>query len=191
MNKIHPSWTPLDLSTLKLVRVRLYHGQYLVFSDPILFAILEQNYGDDSDVVRAHHQGNGFPRAPAPGRLRAIRNWQQPSTRTTVLEPDQNVMSSVVQHSQPSEFTGAPTVLIAADGELTGQPMKLRSYPNKFHEVIEWAKLIVQCDAATKDPFPSRSTFLDTLSGEFFNEALAECTNIPPGKSLLFELTLT
>ena len=111
MNKIHPSWTPLDLSTLKLVRVRLYHGQYLVFSDPALFTILGQNYGDDSDVVRAHHQGNGFPRAPAPGRLRAIRNQQQPSTGTTVLEPDQNVTSSVVQHSCHGS-TGSPSALL-------------------------------------------------------------------------------
>jgi len=82
-------------------------------------------------------------------------------------------------------------VLTTADGELTGPPTKLRSYPNKFREVIERVKLIAQCDSAMKDPFPPRSTFLDTLSGEIFNEALIECTNIPPGKPFLFELTFT
>ena len=141
--------------------------------------------------MHAYHQGNRFPHAPAPEQLRAVRNQQQSSAGVTISEPAHNV-SSVAQGSQPSsESTGAPTVLIAADGELTGHPTKLRSYPNKFREVIERAKLIVQCDSATKDPFPSRSTFLDTLSGEIFNEALVECTNILPGELLLFELTFT
>ena len=141
--------------------------------------------------MRAYHQGNRFPRAPAPEQLQAVRNQQRSSAGVTVSEPAHNV-SSVAQGSQPSsESTGAPTVLIAADGELTGHPTKLRSYPNKFREVIERAKLIAQCDSATKDPFPSRSAFLDTLSGEIFNEALVECTNIPPGELLLFELTFT
>ena len=141
--------------------------------------------------MRAYHQGNRFLRAPVPEQLRAVRNQQRSSAGVTISEPAHNV-SSVAQGSQPSsESTGAPTVLIAADGELTGHPTKLRSYPNKFREVIERAKLIAQCDSATKDPFPSRSAFLDTLSGEIFNEALVECTNIPPGELLLFELTFT
>ena len=98
----------------------------------------------------------------------------------------------MAQGSQPSsKSTGTPTVLIAADGKLTGHPTKLHSYPNKFREVIEQVKLIAQCDSVTKDPFPSHSVFLDTLSGEIFNEALVECTNIPPGELLLFELTFT
>ena len=142
--------------------------------------------------MRAYHQGNRFPRAPAPEQLRAICNQQRPSAGITVSEPAHNAVSSVAQGSQPSSKSiGAPTILITADGELTGHPTKLHSYPNKFREVIERAKLIAQCDSATKDPFPSRSTFLDTLSGEIFNEALVECTNIPPGKLLLFELTFT
>ena len=139
----------------------------------------------------AYHQGNRFPRAPALEQLRAVRNQQQSSAGVTISEPAHNI-SSVAQGSQPSsESTGTPTVLITANGELTGHPTKLRSYPNKFCEVIERAKLIAQCDSATKDPFPSRSVFLDTLSGEIFNEALVECTNILPGELLLFELTFT
>ena len=143
----------------------------------------KDRYSEHSDVVHAHHQRNGFPRAPAPEQLHAIRNRQPVSTGVTVPEPPQPVTSSM---DQPSS-TGAPTVLTPADGELTGHPTKLRSYPNKFREVIERAKLIAQCDAATKNPFPHCSTFLDTLSGEIFNEALVECPNIPPGKPLLLE----
>ena len=155
-----------------------------------MLAISEKRYGEDSDVVRAYHQCNGFPRAPPPEQLHAIRNRQPPSARVSISEPAQNVANNVAQGSS-SESTGAPTVLTAADGELTGHPTKLRSYPNKFREVIERAKLIAQCDSTTKDPFPPRSTFLDMLSGEIFNEALVECTNIPPGKLLLLKLTFT
>ena len=90
----------------------------------------------------------------------------------------------MAQGSQPLESTDIATVRTTADGELTGHPTKLRSYPNKFREVIERAKLIAQCDAATKNSFPSHSTFLDTSSGEIFSEALVECTNVPPGKPL-------
>ncbi|KAI5994996.1 hypothetical protein EDD15DRAFT_2365894 [Pisolithus albus] len=151
--------------------------------DPTLLAISEQHHGEDSDVVRAYHQRNGFPHVPAPERLRAIRDQQQPSSGITVSMPAQDVACGVAQSSQlPPESTGPPTtVLLTADGELTGHPTKLRSYPNKFREVIEWAKLIAQCDSATKNPFPSRSTFLDIMSGEIFNEALVECMNTPPG----------
>ena len=155
-----------------------------------MLAILEERYGEDSDVVRAYHQCNGFPRAPPPEQLHAIRNRQPPSAWVSISEPAQNVANNVAQ-GPSSKSTGAPTVLTAADGELMGHPMKLRSYPNKFCEVIERAKLIAQCNSATKDPFPPRSTFLDMLSGEIFNEALVECTNIPPGKLLLFKLTFT
>ncbi|KAI5984692.1 hypothetical protein EDC04DRAFT_2615640 [Pisolithus marmoratus] len=48
-------------------------------------------------------------------------------------------------------------------------------------DVIEHAKLIAQCNSATKNPFPPCSTFLDILSGEIFNEALVKCMNTPPG----------
>ncbi|KAI6006097.1 hypothetical protein EDD15DRAFT_2359232 [Pisolithus albus] len=151
--------------------------------DPALLTISEQHHGEDSDVVRAYHQRNGFPHVPAPERLRAIHDQQQPSSGITISMPAQDVACGVAQSSQlPPESTGPPTtVLLTADGELMGHPTKLRSYPNKFQEVIERAKLIVQCDSATKNPFPSCSTFLDIMSGEIFNEALVKCTNTPPG----------
>ncbi|KAI6037193.1 hypothetical protein PISMIDRAFT_14781 [Pisolithus microcarpus 441] len=151
--------------------------------DPALLAISEQHYGEDSDVVHAYHQHNGFPHVPAPERLCAIRDQQQPSSGITISMPAQDVACGIAQSSQlPPESTGPPTaVLLTANGELTGHPTKLRSYPNKFREVIEQVKLITQCDSAMKNPFPSRSTFLDIMSGEIFNEALVECTNTLPG----------
>ena len=38
-------------------------------------------------------------------------------------------------------------------GELSGSATKLHSYPHKFWEIIERAKQLAQCGAAT-DPFP-------------------------------------
>ena len=70
-------------------------------------------------------------------------------------------------------------------GELSGQPTKLRSYPFKFREIIEWAKQLVQCGAAL-DPFPNRAWFIDEKSAQYVTEAIAERKEkgvyIPPGK---------
>ncbi|KAI6034657.1 hypothetical protein PISMIDRAFT_19142 [Pisolithus microcarpus 441] len=169
---------------------QFYHGQDKQDShptdsqiDPALLAISEQHYGEDSDVVHAYHQRNGFPHVPALERLHAIRNQQQPSSGIAISMPAQDVACGIAQSSQlPPESTGPPmVVLLTADGELTGHLTKLRSYPNKFREVIKKAKLIAQCDSAMKNPFPSCSTFLDIMSGEIFNEALVKCMNTPPG----------
>ncbi|KAF9233084.1 hypothetical protein BU15DRAFT_66891 [Melanogaster broomeanus] len=80
--------------------------------------------------------------------------------------------------------TPIPTTVLTvatSDGTLMGHVTKFCSYPHRFHKVIEWAKLIAQCECATKDPFPARSTFLDQSSAEIINEALLECENVPPG----------
>ncbi|KAI6013719.1 hypothetical protein BKA83DRAFT_4500100 [Pisolithus microcarpus] len=150
---------------------QFYHGQDKQDShpadsqiDPALLTISEQHYGEDSDVVHAYHQHNGFPHVPAPERLRAIRNQQRPSSGITISMPAQDVACGIAQLSQlPPESTGPPmVVLLTAD-------------------VIKQAKLIAQCDSAMKNPFPSCSTFLDIMSGEIFNEALVKCMNTPPG----------
>ncbi|KAI6027297.1 hypothetical protein BKA83DRAFT_4123369 [Pisolithus microcarpus] len=150
---------------------QFYHGQDKWDScpadsqiDPALLAISEQHYGEDSDVVCAYHQRNGFPHVPALERLHAIRDQQQPSSGITISMPAQDVACGIAQSSQlPPESTGPPmAVLLTAD-------------------VIEQAKLIMQCDSVTKNLFPSHSTFLDIMSGEIFNEALVECMNTPPG----------
>ncbi|KAI6012160.1 hypothetical protein BKA83DRAFT_4501114 [Pisolithus microcarpus] len=126
--------------------------------DPVLLANLEQHYSKDSDI-------------------------QQPSAVITISMPSQNITGSVAQGSQPC---AEPTVsqmiaLTTTDSELTGHPTKLRSYPNKFREVIKQAKLIVQCNSVTKNPFPPHSTFLDILSREIFSEALIKCMDTPTG----------
>ncbi|KAI6012126.1 hypothetical protein BKA83DRAFT_4501089 [Pisolithus microcarpus] len=151
--------------------------------DPILLADSEQHYSEESDVVCGYHQRNGFLHAPAPERLHVIHDQQQPSAMTTVSMPTQNIPSSVAQGSQlSSEPAGSRTMpQTAADGELMGHPTKLCSYPNKFHKVIERAKLIMQCDSAMKNPFPPCSMFLDTLSVEIFNKVLVKCMDTPAG----------
>jgi len=72
--------------------------------------------------------------------------------------------------------------------ELSGQPTKLRSYPFKFHEIIEWAKQFAQCGAAL-DPFPNRAWFIDEKSAQYITEVIAEHKEkgvfIPPGKSCI------
>lgn len=147
-----------------------------VFLDPVLLAESEQQSGED--VVRAHHQRNGFPRAPSPGRLRAIRGQQQVSAGIAVP------MIEETAGPQPSQ-------VVATDGALEGHPTKLRSYPFGFRAVIERAKLIAQCDCATKSPFPPRSTFLDISSTEIFSEALLGCENVPAGKFIFSRLAVT
>ncbi|KAI6161201.1 hypothetical protein EDD17DRAFT_1509416 [Pisolithus thermaeus] len=144
---------------------------------------LEQQYGEDLDIVHAYHQCNGFLHVPALERLHAICDQQQPSSGITISMPGQDVACGVAQSSQLSPESTGPLmmVLLTADGELMGHLTKHCSYPNKFQEVIEQVKLIAQCDSAMKNPFPSHSTFLDIMSGEIFNEALVECMNTPAG----------
>ena len=43
--------------------------------------------------------------------------------------------------------------ILTPPGELSGSATKLCSYPYKFPEIIERAKQLAQCGAAT-DPFP-------------------------------------
>lgn len=154
-----------------------------MLSDPVLLAQSEHHSGED--VVRAHHQRNGIPRAPAPERLRAVRAQQQPTSGIV------STSTSAAQGAQPLSEPPPTVTTDVDDGKLTGHPTKLRSYPHKFREVIERAKLIAQCDSATKDPFPSRSTFLDIVSVEIINEALHECINIPQGKIISSRLRCT
>ncbi|KIM64571.1 hypothetical protein SCLCIDRAFT_23310 [Scleroderma citrinum Foug A] len=76
--------------------------------------------------------------------------------------------------------TSSTAHVTVAAGPLAGSAQKFRSYPNKFHEVIEWAKLISQCECATKCAFPDCAMFLDITSVECFNEAISECEDVPP-----------
>ena len=122
----------------------------------------------------------GGPRVPAPEQLQEVCNQQVTQAPTTAHEGSAslNANPQSVQAPIPS------TVLTEAtsDGVLTGHATKFRSYPHKFCKVIECAKLIAQCECATKDPFPAHSTFLDQTSGEIFNKALLKCQNVPASK---------
>ncbi|KAF8546814.1 hypothetical protein OG21DRAFT_1490800 [Imleria badia] len=84
----------------------------------------------------------------------------------------------------PVQASSIPSQAPSADappGPLTGPTTKLRAYPHKFHEVIEHAKVISQCECASSDPFPSRADFLNRKSGEHFCEAIAETEHVPEG----------
>ena len=69
-------------------------------------------------------------------------------------------------------------------GELTGLATKFRSYPHKFHKIIERAKQLAQCEA-TLNPFLIKLLFLDK-STMYITEAIAEHAEkgvpIPPGR---------
>ena len=131
--------------------------------DPRLLA--EEHISNDRDVVNDHHRCNRQPRAPDTEDLAEIRHQQRHSTTPA---PD------IAQASSTTQVT-------VAAGVLTGSAQKFQSYPNKFREVIERAKLITQCECTTKSPFPDRATFLDTTAIECFNEAISECEDVPPG----------
>ena len=179
-----------------------YHRANL-FLDPTLLDHVDQ-HPDVNDVVGAHHRHNGGLRVPAPERLQEVRNQQvtQASTggpHVPAPEQLQEVRNQQVTQAPTTAHEGsaslnanpqsvqAPVPSMApteatSDGVLMGHATKFWSYPHKFREVIERAKLIAQCECVTKDPFPARSTFLDQTSGEIFNEALLECQNVLAGK---------
>ncbi|KAI6021328.1 hypothetical protein BKA83DRAFT_4493922 [Pisolithus microcarpus] len=149
--------------------------------DPVLLANTEQC--SNVDVVHAHHQHNGFPHVPVPECLCELRGHQWGSIGSVVSDTVSS-MPGLPHNAQPPavDCLGmAQTTNVAVDGQLMGQATKLHSYLHKFHEVIEQAKLIAQCESAMKDPFPSRSTFLDQISTEIFNEAILECESVPVG----------
>ena len=82
-------------------------------------------------------------------------------------------------------------VISTPPSELSGSATKLRSYPYKFQEIIERAKQLAQCGAAT-DPFPGRLWFVDEKSAEYITEAIAEHEAkhvfIPPGESCIISM---
>ena len=117
-------------------------------------------------MVNDHHRRNRQPCTPDTEDLAEIRR-QQCHSKTPA--PD------IAQASSTTQVT-------VAAGVLTGSAQKFQSYPNKFREVIERAKLIAQCECATKSPFPDCATFLDTTGVECFNKAISECEDVPPGQ---------
>lgn len=148
----------------------------MVHLDPCLLA--QEQISNDHDVVNDHHWHNHQPCAPDTGDLMEIRRQQWSSKTPAWTGPSDTLQSS----------TSAQATVTA--GLLTGSTQKFQSYPNKFREVIEWAKLISQCECTTKCPFPNRATFLDLMSIECFNEAILECKGVPSGQPKFHSLPL-
>ena len=123
----------------------------------------------ETDVVKEHHCRNGFPRAPDPQQLCDICSGHQDFTFS------QDPLSE-------SLVSGAP--MSVPPGELTGLATKFHSYLHKFHEIIERAKQLAQCEA-TLNPFPIKLLFLDK-STMYITEAITEHAEkgvpIPPGR---------
>ncbi|KAG9318970.1 hypothetical protein JVU11DRAFT_1086 [Chiua virens] len=115
---------------------------------------------DSSDQHKLYHEeedaqfGNANPRFNDSliERLRLIRDQQQLTIRNSgsAAGNTEITIAAISGHSQAA----------AQDGTLV---------------VIEQAKLIAQCDCATKNPFSSQSPFLDVSSAEIFSEALLGC----------------
>ena len=141
----------------------------------------------ETDVVEEHHCWNSFPHAPDPQRLHNIH--QQLSGNSVAPLPQETPLNKDL--STPCPNTEGP-VADASNGssvppaELSGTTTKLRSYPYKFCEVIEWAKQFAQCSTAI-DPFPSQAWFIDKKSSAYITEVIAERNEqgvfIPPGTS--------
>jgi len=101
-------------------------------------------------------------------------------------------MDESLSSGQPHNMEGPdPDVaeqLSVSPGELSGVATKLRSYPPKFRKIIERAKQLVQCGAAS-NPYPPRAWFIEEQSAVYFTEAIVECEEkgviIPPGESSL------
>ena len=112
------------------------------------------------------------------------------STLTSQAMPlDENPSLPLTQsHDMDSPIPDIIEHLPVSSGELSGPVTKLRSYPPKFCKIIEWAKQLVQCGAAS-NPYPPRAWFVEEQSAMYFTEAIVECKEkgviIPPGKSSL------
>ncbi|KAI6014891.1 hypothetical protein BKA83DRAFT_4129617 [Pisolithus microcarpus] len=138
--------------------------------------LLAEDAHFEIDVVEEHHRRNRFPRAPDPQHLRDVH---QPLPGSALLQQD-----LPLRECSPAAADIKHLMPVVSSGELGGPATKLRSYPYKFHEIIERAKQLAQC-GATSDPFPSRAWFVDEKSAMYITEAMAECEQmgvlIPPG----------
>jgi len=93
-------------------------------------ALLVEDVGPQTNVIKEHHRRNRFPRAPDPKRLRDIREGQPTSVQDVASD---NLLSADIEHPNldVTEQVSSPP------GELNGSATKLHSYPYKFHEIIE------------------------------------------------------
>lgn len=124
-------------------------------------------------MVEEHQRRNRLPRAPDPEHLRDIRQRQHSGNFLRPLAQDAQSDEELYTLHPEGPVADAAEGLSVPPGELTGAATKLRSYPYKFREIIERAKQLAQCGAAT-DPFPSRAWFVDEKSLEYITEAIAE-----------------
>ena len=115
----------------------------------------------ENDVVKEHHNWNGFLHAPDPQRLCDIHSGHQDPT-------------SCSQDPPLSEGPVSDVPVSVLPGELTGSATKFHSYPHKFCEIIKHAKQLAQCEAAL-DPFPIKTLFLDK-SAMYITEAITKHT---------------
>ncbi|KAI6009978.1 hypothetical protein BKA83DRAFT_4133075 [Pisolithus microcarpus] len=138
--------------------------------------LLAEDARFEIDVVEEHHRRNRFPRAPDPQHLCDVH---QPLPGSALLQQD-----LPLRECSPAAADIKHLMPVVSSGELGGPATKLRSYPYKFHEIIERAKQLAQC-GATSDPFPSRAWFVDEKSAMYITEAMAEREQmgvlIPPG----------
>ena len=156
----------------------------VLYLDPSLLAA---DVRPQIDVVEQYHRRNRFPRAPDPQQLREVN--QCPPLDCSSAPVTQDAPEDGISFTQPNMDGFDATEQIPTPlGELSGSATKLRSYPHKFREIIERAKQLAQCGAAT-DPFPVRSWFVEEKSAEYITEAIAEReakhVYIPPGESFI------
>jgi len=155
-----------------------------IHSDPVL---LMEEMRFQTDVVEEHHRRNRLPRAPDPQQLCHICQGHSstPTSQATPLDENLN-LPSARPHDMEGPDPNVAEQLSVSPGELSGPAMKLRSYPPKFHEIIERAKQLAQCGAAS-NPYPPRAWFVEEQSAVYFTEAIVEREEkgvvIPPGES--------
>ncbi|KAF8547716.1 hypothetical protein OG21DRAFT_1489989 [Imleria badia] len=170
-------------------------------TDPAVSVEEHSDHGIAHDVINEHHQHNRFPRPPDPSTLWDVCLQQQHSNarRQNHAHINNEVLSAFISVPQcppqalptpsqavpvPSQVVPAPPQALSVDvppGPLDGSATKLRAYPLCFCALIERAKLIAQCDAASNDPFMPCSQFIEEKRFEFFNMALMETQNVSQG----------
>lgn len=147
------------------------------------------------DVVAEHHRRNRGPRPPSRADLDVIRRNVLPTNDRTTPDPefgsregspeedDTLAMATPAPPSrQSSRGRGGRGRVRDGHGD---DPSQLRYYPPVVRDILERAKAISRCDAASLNAYPSRGWY-DTKGPEYVEEAISErarkTLSVPSGR---------
>ncbi|KAF9235104.1 hypothetical protein BU15DRAFT_78336 [Melanogaster broomeanus] len=150
-------------------------------AESVLHGDSQYNGYQVEDIVAEHHRRNRGPRLPSSAELNAIR--QEETLYSGRVTP---ASQSPSPEGNPEEGTRAgppplppPPSMRSSRRPGRGHsrhgddPSQLQYYPPVVRDILERAKAISHCDAASLNPYPSRAWY-DTKGCEYVEEAISE-----------------